>query len=289
MDAPIATVVCREIKTSDIERITDLLAQGFPRDSRIVWARRLRRLGEHCGPPQYPKFGYMLEVNGDAVGVLLLIFSTVKVSTQTHVRCSVSSWYVRPEARCYANILVSRALKSKDVTYLNITPAAHTHPILLAQGYRPFAEGAFLALLGLGRGPAGVTTTIATDDLAPGPDLSADEIKLLLDHKALGCLSILCTLNGRRTPFIFWRRVHKSKIAYAALVYCRSHDDVVHFAGPIGRFLLQRSLAFTMMDANGPVPGLIGTYLPKRPRYYKGPNPPRLGDLTYTEVVTLGL
>ena len=44
-----------------------------------------------------------------------------------------------------------------------------------------------------------------------------------------------------------------------------------------------------IVDANGPIEGLRGVYTEKRGRkYFKGPNPPRLGDLSDTELVVYG-
>lgn len=44
-----------------------------------------------------------------------------------------------------------------------------------------------------------------------------------------------------------------------------------------------------IVDANGPVAGLRGMYLASRGcKYFKGPNPPRLADLTETELVLYG-
>jgi hypothetical protein len=40
-----------------------------------------------------------------------------------------------------------------------------------------------------------------------------------------------------------------------------------------------------LLDANGPVPGLVGKYFDgSRPKYFKGPTQPRLGDLAYTQL-----
>ena len=40
-----------------------------------------------------------------------------------------------------------------------------------------------------------------------------------------------------------------------------------------------------LIDANGPIPGLAGKYFAdKMPRFFRGPQRPRLGDLAYTEV-----
>jgi hypothetical protein len=43
-----------------------------------------------------------------------------------------------------------------------------------------------------------------------------------------------------------------------------------------------------MLDANGPIAGLIGRYSDGAPKYVKGPDHLRLGDLAYSERVLFG-
>ena len=45
-----------------------------------------------------------------------------------------------------------------------------------------------------------------------------------------------------------------------------------------------------IVDSNGPISGLLGKYFDGvAPKYFKGPSPPRLGDLAYTELAMFGL
>jgi hypothetical protein len=74
------------------------------------------------------------------------------------------------------------------------------------------------------------------------------------------------------------------------MVYCRDVDRFVVYAGPIGRYLAARGRPLVMLDANGPIIGLVGKYFDGRmPRYFRGPNRPRLGDLAYTETAMFGV
>ena len=59
------------------------------------------------------------------------------------------------------------------------------------------------------------------------------------------------------------------------------------FAGPLGSFLARQGLALALIDADGPVKGLTGRYFAGKPKFYKGPHKPRLGNLAYTEMVIL--
>ena len=76
----------------------------------------------------------------------------------------------------------------------------------------------------------------------------------------------------------------------AQLVYCRDIETFTRFASPVGRYLALRGRPLTIVDANGPIPNLVGKYVPgKLPRYFKGPRRPQIGDLAYTEAVMFGL
>jgi hypothetical protein len=97
-------------------------------------------------------------------------------------------------------------------------------------------------------------------------------------------------VDGVSHPFVFMhRRVYRRLIPCEQLIYCRNLDDFLEFAGPLGRYLLTRGGFIGLVDANGPLPGVIGAYLADRgPKYFKGPARPRLGDLSFTELPIMG-
>lgn len=79
-------------------------------------------------------------------------------------------------------------------------------------------------------------------------------------------------------------------ICRTQLIYCSDPSDLVRSAGPIGRYLAARGRFFMPVDANGPLPGMVGKYLAgKMPKYFRGPDRPRLGDLSYTEAALFGI
>lgn len=279
---------CREIGTADIEGIVNLLASGFRERTRDFWVRALRRLSEHPTPSGFPKYGYLLESKGAPVGAILLIFSSILVNGEPRIRCNVSSWYVQPGFRTYATILVSRALRHRHVTYFNITPAPHTVAILEAQGYVRYCGGQFVAIPALSARSSDTRVKAIAHDISPGEDLPSSEIDLLLAHASYGCMSLICSSANRRYPFVFMSRRKFGLMPFAYLVYCRDLKDFVQFAGPLGRFLVRHGIAVVVLDSNGPIDGLVGTYSDAFPKYFKGPDQPRLGDWTYSERVMFG-
>jgi hypothetical protein len=283
-----ASIRAREIAQGDLPGVSDLLAEGFPRRARSFWAGVLAQLAQRPNSPQLPRFGYVLDADGAAVGVIITIFSSVQNGTRRADRCSVSSWFVKPAYRAYASLLVSKALSRKNVTYLNVTPAPHTVPLVQRQGYSRYNEGLFIAAPALQMSGARARI-IAAEDVCRPQDVDPSEQRLLSEHGKFGCTSIWCMAEDGAFPFVFRRRCLKGLPGFAQLVYCRDVADFVRFAGPIGRFLASRGSPLVLVDADGPIPGLPGSYFPARmPKYFKGPDRPRFGDLAYTETALFG-
>src|SRR5262245_12306715 len=278
----------RQIGDTDVAAVADLLARGFADRPRTFWQGVLAQLRDRPVPAGAPKYGYLLESNDTVVGALLLIFSRVGNGERSITRCNVSSWFVEPAFRGYASLLVSKAFSHKDVTYLNLTPAPHTVPILLAQGYQQYSRGIFVALPALQR--RGKDATVVRTGSALSSWGEPFEHELLTEHARFGCVSFWCVNTDGAWPFVFRPRALKRVVPCAQLIYARSMDDVVRFAGPIGRFLAMRGRPLVVLDANGPIPGLIGRYLDARqPKFFRGPDRPRLGDLVYSETAMFGI
>lgn len=284
-------VRCREIVESDIEPVADLLTRGFSGRTHDYWRCGLQRQRVRNIPADCPRYGYLLEAEGRPVGVLLLIYAERRAGEPV-LRCNVSSWYVDPEFRNYATMLTSMAQKNKAVTYVNISPAVNTWPIIEAQGFRRYCNGMFVAVPLLSRAERGIRVKRITGDTPPVPGLSDTEFELLRSHAAYGCLSLVACVGGEAMPFILLpKRMKHGRYPTPAmqLVYCRDLAEFVRCAGALGRALIWRGAPLVALDANGPIEGLKGIYSDSRGRkYFKGPNPPRLGDLTETELVLYG-
>ncbi|CAN5380896.1 hypothetical protein BH11PSE4_BH11PSE4_01980 [soil metagenome] len=276
-----AGVKLRKITRDDLPAIAALLSEGFPNRSEAYWLRGLNRHADRPRPEDYPAFGFCLESAGVPVGAILLLFSSVPSETGTAIRSNVSSWYVKPEFRSFASLLITSTTKDKSVTYFNITPAPHTWSTVEAQGFSVYCKGQTYAAMALK--PALPRATVATfDDTASG--LSDADVDLLRQHAGFGCLSLVVHHDGASYPFVFQKHRVRGLVPIYRLIYCRDLKALVRFAGNIGRFLLARGGLLVRFDSNESVAGLAGWYSEKRGRKYaKGPNPPRLGDLSFTE------
>jgi hypothetical protein len=176
------------------------------------------------------------------------------------------------------------ATARKDVTYVNATALPHTWPLVKSRGFVPYVMGSFIAAPALCQLGRDLPVERVTEESRPRVDLPSWEADLLRDHTSYGCMSVACTTERGTYPFVFARR-RRYGMPFARLVYCRDQEDFVRFAGPLGRFLARQGFLLVSLDANGPIRGLTGVYRDGRPKYFKGPKPPRLGDEAYSERV----
>ena len=281
--AKVAVVRCREIMPDDRERIIDLLARGFGQAPREHWSRVLSVLAAHHTPEGYPKYGYLLENDGVAVGVLLMIFTARVDNGVTQVQCCESSYYVDPPFRFYAPLLVKSSHRFNQVTYLNVSAARHTWTVLDTQGYKRIAGSVYCAVpvlcpVDIGQRVRRVGVTFSDQRL------DCAENRLLRQHAGYKCcISVICERDGVIFPFVFVLR-RKYGIGFAFLIYCHSQADIVTFAGALGRFLARRLVLLVIIDASESIAGVPGMLLAKYPKYWKGEKAPRVGDLAYTEL-----
>lgn len=286
-DAPRASLRARQIGETDIDDVADLLAKGFPSRSRAFWRAALTRLAQRAVPPDLPRFGYMLDSDGQAVGVILLIVSVFPDNGAPAIRCNLSSWYVEPRFRGYAAPLAAKALRYKEATFVNVSPAPHTRPIIEAQGFVRASRGLVIAPCLQWRGEPARIVPADADPAAPVPPSERD---LLRDHQQAGCYAFWCETAERAFPFVFRPRLARKFVPCAQLIYSRDVGDVARFARAIGWHLARRGLPVMTIDADGPLPGLLGRYVDGlMPKYYRGPHKPRLGDLAYTEAALFGI
>jgi hypothetical protein len=278
-------VLCREIEETDIHGLVDLLMRGLPHvPSRDNWVQTFQCLSRHRTPTGFPKYGYLLECEDAVVGVILLIHSSISINGELKIRCNESSWCVEPTFRSYASLLALHGRGRKDVTHFNLSPGTHTLANLEARGYVRYCSGWFASLPALSARSHGARIELITTDWQPDQNLVTAEIELLLAHASYGCISLTCSSGDGTHPFVFVPLKKSGIFPYVHLIYCRDVADFVRFARPLGRFLVTRGFPLVTLDANGPVRGLVGKYFVGPPKYFKGPDRPRLGDLAYSEL-----
>ncbi|RWB33586.1 MAG: hypothetical protein EOQ42_04645 [Mesorhizobium sp.] len=270
--------------------MVDCLCRGFPERDRSYWTQALIRLSQRPAVADFPQYGLALEKADRIVGVVLTLYTRYRRQEGDEIRCNLSSWSVDEEFRPYAIKLITTILKQRDVTYTNVSPAPATLKHNLALGFRLFSSGQFAFLPLFSSVQRSCRVLEARPDLAEMAMLSDSERYILSEHAALGCLSLICICDGAAFPFVLMpRRILRGLIPSYQVIYCRSLADLSRCAGAVGRFLLRSGILLCVVDAKEPIAGLFGWYRPNRGlKYFKGPRPPSLGDLTFTELVIFG-
>lgn len=281
----------REIRDSDLDAVACLLARGFPRRAVSYWRTGLNRMAGRPVPAAgCPRYGYLLETEAGPVGAVLLLCSEAVESGETRIRCNASSWYTEPRYRMHAPLLIAAALKRRDVTYMNVSPAPHTWSTVEAQGFQAYASGQAIVfpVLATARERAAVLA------IGPGDGEACDpaDAALLTDHAALGCTSLVVQAADGAHPFVFLPfriRSGRFPLPLMQLIYCRDPADFSRFAAPLGRALMRRGFPGVVLDADMPLVNLVALRRFGHARkYFRGPHRPRIGDLAYTEQVIFG-
>jgi hypothetical protein len=284
----IGSLRSRMIEPADLEGVIDLLVIGFWRAPRSYWEGVIDRLTMHHTPEGYPKYGYLLENDGVAVGVLLMIFTARVENGRSFIQCCESSYYVDPAFRFYASLLVQRAHRYKEVTYLDVTAQPTRYSTLDAQGYKRIGKGIYASFPALCRPVAGARVR-RVDSAFFDPRLEPTENDLLRRHATYKmCIPLIVEHNSAVYPFVFVVRRIRGVPFAVFLIYSRNQTDFATFAGPIGRFLAERLRPVVMLDVNEPI-AVPGRLVDKHRKYWKGAQEPRVGDLAYTEIPMFGL
>jgi hypothetical protein len=173
---------CREIGIADLDAVADLLARGFARRSRDYWINGLRRMSAREVPGGFPRFGYMLDHEGTAVGALLLIYTARDDGGGTSIRCNLSSWYVEAAFRSCAPMLTKVAQRHNHVTYVNISPAYWTWRTIEAQGFRAYCSGLFFSFPALSLPAKGMRVEVVQQDRQTVDGLSEAVVALRARH-----------------------------------------------------------------------------------------------------------
>ena len=290
----------RRITDGDIPAAIDLLTRGFgPVRPRSFWEHIFSGLSHRRLPAaELPRYGYVIDSDGELVGILLSIFSTIWENGQAKIRCGGSSLYVDEAFRLYTPLLIRRASEFKDATVLNLTPATYTFRMIEALNYVRYSNGIFVSIPSFSRAAKEAPVSVADVRTKLDVLLDPNDRDLLLEHADCGCTSLWCITPQGAYPFVFrnlevkneMRLIRHVTLPCAQLVYCRNVDDFVRFARPIGLFLARHTGRFLVsIDANGPVRGLVGKYFAGRARYFCGSDQPRLGDLAHTEISLFGV
>lgn len=244
------------LSPADLDQAASLLIEGFPERSPSFWHASLDRLRHHGGNAEagFPP-GFLWLRKGEPVGVALTPAALRPDRTGSRHRVvNVSSWYVRPDERWRAPLMLKNLVKTPDTVYTDLTPTAAVRAMLPGLGFRPINRGTEIVFL-----PAAALRFRRGDRVTtPSPD---DDLSLMNGHRALGCIPLV--VEGPAGPtLIVYRRTQVRKIPAASLVYVESHRRLAAGIGALARHLMRHGLFFLRAPAVGASLGLGSVVLP---------------------------
>ena len=125
--------------------------------------------------------GYALVEDDRVVGMMGMAFSRRVIRGVERRLCNPHTWWVHPDYRGHAVMMLMPIVKMRDRTLTYFTPGDRVRGLLRPLGFRP-VDMQLRVLLPVG--PRGQTVDIAFDGDAG--DLDADERRLMDDHRPYG-------------------------------------------------------------------------------------------------------
>ena len=237
------------VTLSDLDRATDLLAEGFPTRTRAFWRTSLARLVQAGGNSEadHPLGCFMMDKD-EPVGIALTPASLRPRPDGAPLRfVNVSSWYVRPAHRWRAVLMLRKIVSDPGSIYTDLTPTADVRTMIATLGFKAVNLGVvmhLLPILALRRGlPATVSEWQAGEPLPAGSP-SAD---LIESHRGLGCLPLIVEGRGGRTLLVL-RPKRVRRLPATQAVYVGSHAALEPHLPALARHLLGRGLLVAQID-----------------------------------------
>lgn len=275
----------REIADDDLPAVVTLLTEGFPRRRSEYWRRGFENMRALPAVPNYPRYGYVLEADGQLQGAILLL------TTQTGdgaPRSCVSSWYVRKPYRTKATILYKLATTHAAGLHVNLSPAAHVVPMITrAFGFWSYTSGVCLidagAALRSARG-----WRLSRFETGMTSDVPAHHVEVARRHLGFGCKALVLESPAAPPELVVYRlKLVKEFIPCAQLLH-GTPDRVLAARGPLMRHLLGQGIVLAQVDiGESTATGGLRCYPERNVRYAKG-GAPAIGDLLDSEFAVFG-
>ncbi|ARP99711.1 hypothetical protein [Pseudorhodoplanes sinuspersici] len=277
----------RPIGFQSLDEAMPVLARGFPAAPRSFWESGLARLKRYGATDSTKRTGYLLQAEGNDVGVILAIPSAREQDGQRYPVVNLSSWYIDERHRWRGPRMLQQVVSCETTLYTDLTPTEPVRAMIGRFGFRNWTEGTLIFML-----PFQALKPARKANVVPWHKLPSDAFapairRMLDDHAALGCTPAGLWDGERLHPLIF-SRTQRRGVPIARLIYAESRSLVKTHMGAIARFLLREKFLLMAMNANAQerVAGSFFTGWPA-PAFFKGKTAPPECDLAYSEFVFL--
>lgn len=235
------------IDVGNLDSANQLLACGFPHEKEGFWDQGLTRIIDHHRKYNFGPIGYLLNVRGQDVGILLTIKSRPHCSRgTTYNRVNLSSWYVDESSRWLAAYMLKKLTSDQDVTYTDISPSIASRELNEKLGFSLITNG--LALLPV---PLMALFTSRAKVIPFVPNqlnkLSESDQILMDDHQKLGALSIIIKIDEIDVPIILIPSRVRG-VSGVRVIYAANPDKLTMNIGVLARFLIRKGYWFIEME-----------------------------------------
>jgi len=268
---------------SDLTQAAALLHEGFPARPVSFWLaalHRVQRLADNRAMGQ--PLGYFMLNQGQPVGVALTPASWRERADGTRVRLvNISSWYVRPDFRWRAGVMLRAIMADKSCIYTDLTPTPEVQKMLPVVGMQPINQGVAihcLPLLALKPAQGAQARVLGPADALPAPATPEQWRPLpatVQAHRELGCTVLRLGIGvrtgvGNDAQLLVLRALRVRGLAAAQVVFCDSQAQLLRDLGALARCLLPRGVALLVCDTRQASSSATALFRPRERWFARG-------------------
>ena len=238
-------------------RAIDQLAEGFPERGRAFWEAGLTRILAWPGNAgaEYPA-GFLWLDKEEPVGILLTPASR-RPGPSGQVLVNVSSWYIRPEYRWKAPLMLRALFRDPEAIFTDLTPTPDAQAMLQAFGFRQVNAGIALQvtlLLALKPGPPVKVRPWRPEDRL---DSAAPAAEIIAFHRDRGYPTLVIE-QGETCHLVICKPFLYRRLRAAAAVYISSHAAMGAALPALARQLLSSGILVLQSDIRPGKPKPLG-------------------------------
>lgn len=226
-------------------QMLQLLAEGFP-GGTIDWSSAFK------APPGTFGHGYLLMVNQQLAGGILVFEKTETIRGQPRRVVNLSSWYIRPPYRKYAVRMVREICADQSAIYTTFSPIPSVQKIAQRIGYRYVSQGSIASAPFINGmiSKAG----ISVEPYSPGLVTNPEHDRWMRDHSDERHIGLLIRSQSDLIPTLWLRGFKIRGLPAARLLFAADHQ-ALRAAMP--------GVHWQMLKAHG----IVFVYLPRIARY----------------------
>ncbi|MCZ8187056.1 MAG: hypothetical protein O9308_11790 [Beijerinckiaceae bacterium] len=230
-----------------------LLDEGFPERGSDFWQRSLQRLFDWPGNALagYPPGFFWLEKE-QPVGILLTPASPRRGSGD-RVVVNVSSWYLRPDVRWKAPLMLRAVFRDPGPIFTDLTPTPDVQAMLPAFGFHPVNPGIGLQLTPLLALRPGGDVRVRAWEPEDGLDGITPPPELIAHHRDRGFPTLVIEQGQARHLCVF-RPFRYRSLPAAFAVFIGSHAVLPAAWPALARHLLARGCLVVQCDVRAGKP-----------------------------------